>query len=66
MTFSAILTFARSSYLDILSVVQFPPTEIEFLDGLPFQGAHFAMFIAVPLLATLGVVLLSRPHFWGS
>lgn len=63
MTLSAILTFARSSYLDILSVVQFPPTEIEFLDGLPFRGVHFAMFIAIPLLATLGVVVLSRPHF---
>jgi hypothetical protein len=63
MTSSALLTFARSSYMDILSVVQFAPTEMEFLDGLPFQGVHFAMFVGIPLFATLGVILLSRRHF---
>jgi len=63
MTFSSILTFSTSSYLGILSRMRFPPTEMEALDGLPFQGFHFAMFIGIPLLVTLGVIALSKRHF---
>lgn len=63
MTSSTIWTFARSSYVDILAVLQFPPTEIEILDGLPLEGVYFAALAGVPLLATLGVVFLARPHF---
>jgi hypothetical protein len=33
------------------------------LQGLPFQGFHFAAFIGVPLLVTLGVIILSKRHF---
>ncbi|OGO04544.1 MAG: hypothetical protein A2Y73_04890 [Chloroflexi bacterium RBG_13_56_8] len=50
LTVSTLLTFLRSSYLDILQRMQFPPTEMDALDG-------------VPLLATLGVVALSKKHF---
>ncbi|MDY7042206.1 MAG: hypothetical protein SVX38_15220, partial [Chloroflexota bacterium] len=63
MTFSSILTFSRYSYLDILSRMKFPPTEIEILDGLPFQGFHFAVFFGIPLLITLTVIVLSKKHF---
>jgi hypothetical protein len=63
MISSSVSTFATSRYLDILSVVKFPPTEVGFLDGLPLQGFHFAVFIGIPLLATLGVAILSKPHF---
>ena len=63
MTFSVILSFSRASYLDILSRMRFPPTEMEALDGLPFQGFHFALFFGIPLLITLGVIVLSKRHF---
>jgi hypothetical protein len=65
LTFSSILTFAKSSYSDILSKLSFPPTEMEALDGLPFQGVHFAVLVGVPLLLTLGAIVLSRRHFGG-
>jgi hypothetical protein len=63
MAFSSILTLARSSLSDILAGMNFPPTEMEALQGLPFQGVHFAAFIGVPLLVTLGVIVVSKRHF---
>jgi hypothetical protein len=43
--------------------MRFPPTELEFLDGLPFQGFHFALFIAIPLFLTLGLIVFSKQYF---
>jgi hypothetical protein len=63
MAFSSILTLARSSFSDILARMNFPPTEMEVLQGLPFQGVHFAAFIGVPLVVTVGVIILSKRHF---
>jgi multisubunit Na+/H+ antiporter MnhE subunit len=63
MACSSILTLATSRYADILSNLNFPPREMEILDGLPFQGFHFAALIGVPLLLTLGLIFLSKRHF---
>jgi hypothetical protein len=63
MTLSTILTFLQSSYLEILEIADFPPTEMAFLDGVPLQGYHLAVFFGVPLLATLGIIIASRQHF---
>jgi hypothetical protein len=63
MTLSLILTLVRSSYADILSGMNFPPTEMEMLGGVPAQGIHFAVLIGIPLLATLGAIVLSRRYF---
>ena len=63
LTFSAVLTLARSSYLDMLAKLHFPPTEVEMLDGVPLHGLHFAAFIGLPLLLTLVAILRSRHYF---
>lgn len=63
MALSSLLTLLKSRYLDMLSMMRFPPTEIEFLDGLPVQGYHFAVLIGIPLLMTLGVLILAKRHF---
>jgi hypothetical protein len=63
MALTSILTFLGSDYLDILSRMNFPPTEMEALAGLPLQGFHFALFFGVPLLVTLVVIILSKRHF---
>ncbi len=63
LTFSSILTLSRSSLSDILSGMKFAPTEMRALQGLPFQGFHFAILIGIPLLLTLGVILLSKRYF---
>jgi hypothetical protein len=65
-TTSSILTLTRSRYADILSAMDLPPTEVKFLDGVPLQGFHFAVFTGIPLLITLGVILVSRKHFGSS
>ena len=63
LTVSVTLTLARSSYLDILSNMGFPPREMAFLDGLPFQGSHFAVLIGIPLFLTLGLIVYSKRYF---
>jgi hypothetical protein len=30
---------------------------------LPIQGYHFAVMVGIPLLLTLGVIVLARRHF---
>lgn len=62
-TFSTLLTLFRSRYSTILSGLAFPPREMEFLGGLPFQGYHFAVLVGPPLLITWGVAVLSKRHF---
>jgi len=63
---SFILTLVPSRYADILASLNFPSREMEFLGKLPFQGFHFAALIGVPLLLTLGLICLSKRHFWPS
>ena len=63
LTFSSILTLCRCSLSDILSRMKFAPTEMEALQGLPFQGGLMAAFIGIPLLLTLGLIILSKRHF---
>ncbi|MGA9351918.1 MAG: hypothetical protein WBW48_24370 [Anaerolineae bacterium] len=63
ITSSSILTLCRSSLSDILSRMKFAPTEMEALQGLPFQGWHLAAFIGIPLLLTLGLIILSKRYF---
>ncbi len=62
-TFSTLLTCFNSSYSTLLYSLRFPPREIEFLEGLPVQGYHFAVLVGIPLLITWCLAILSRRHF---
>ena len=62
LTSSSILTLCRCSLSDILSSMKFAPTEMEALQGLPFQGWLMAAFIGIPLLLTLGLIILSKRY----
>lgn len=63
MTLSSILTLSRSSFLDILSVMNLPEFEREILQGVPLHGVHFAALIGIPLLITLGLIIYSKRYF---
>jgi len=60
---SLLLTFSRLSWAELLSAMAFPTLETQALSGIPASGWHIVAFLAPPLLATLGVVLVSRRHF---
>lgn len=62
-TCSTVITFLKSNYAALLTGLAFPARELEFLGGVPLQGVHFAIMIGVPLLATFGLVLLSKRYF---
>lgn len=62
-TFSLVVTLIQSSFSEMLSLMRFPPTEMDLLEGVPLQGVHFAPFIGIPLVITLGVIILSKRHF---
>jgi hypothetical protein len=66
LTVSSVLTLAGSSYLDLLSKLDFPPTEVEMLDGVPASGLHFAAFVGLPLMLTLVAIVLSKRYFGAS
>ena len=63
LTASGLTTLLSSSYAEILSALDLPALEMDMLDGMPLTGAHFAVFVGVPLLITLTLFILSRKHF---
>lgn len=63
MTASLLVTLTRSSWAEILQVLDFPPREVDMLDGLPIQGYHLAILIGAPLIITLAVIVWAKPYF---
>ncbi len=61
---SFILTFSIKSLSDIYPLMNFAPLEIEIFQNLPFQGLRLSIFIAVPLLATLAIMIYSKRYFF--
>jgi len=57
------MTFAMHSFMDILSVLAFPPTELQFLQGIPAQGYHFAILSGIPFIITWLIAVFSRRNF---
>lgn len=63
LTSTIVVAFATTSYFELLSTANFPQFEVDFLDGIPLQGIHLALFFGIPLLATWCVVLASKRGF---
>jgi hypothetical protein len=63
LTTSLVVTLLNSTWLQLLALADFPPFEVEFLDGIPAKGWYLAAFLALPLVATLVLLLGSRRHF---
>ena len=57
---STTITLVGTTYADLLVMARFPAYEIEFLDGIPMQGWHLALFIGLPLIATLAVLAVAK------
>lgn len=62
-TLSLIATFALNTYSDLLSVLAFPPTEVDILKNIPLQGYHLAVLAGIPLVVTLLLAIRSQHHF---
>jgi len=62
-TFSTVLTFLRTSYLNMLSVLAFPPREMEFLRVIPIEGYYFACLAGIPLLITWLIAVFSKRYY---
>lgn len=60
---SWLITFAQTSWANLLAWMQFSPTEVEMLAGIPLQGYEIGVFVGLPMLACLAVILASRRHF---
>jgi hypothetical protein len=57
---SAISTLILSSYQDLLVLADFPLAELEFLQGIPAQGYHFALLVGLPMVVTWLVLAFSK------
>jgi hypothetical protein len=60
LTVSTIWTLWQTTYAELLAGLEFPAAELEFLAGVPVQGWHLALFLALPLAATVGLILYAR------
>ena len=60
---SWLVTFAQTSYTELLAWLQFAPTEMEALSGIPLQGYEIGLFAGLPMLACLALILANRRHF---
>jgi hypothetical protein len=63
LAFTVTMTLLKTSYPELLSLMNFPPTEMEILQGMPLQGYHLAIIFGLPLLLSIGVTLFSNRHF---
>jgi hypothetical protein len=62
LTVSTIVTFALTRYQELLILLALPPREIEFLDGVPLQGVHLAVFFGLVFALPLTWLVVSRKH----
>ena len=57
---STIWTLWQTTYAELLAGLEFPPAELDFLADVPAQGWHLALFLGLPLVATVGLILYAR------
>jgi hypothetical protein len=62
-TLSYIITLMRSSWMEILSILNLPPFEIEFLQGIPLEGYHLAILAGLPFFWVICLILRARSGF---
>ena len=62
---SLVWSLSTSTLGEVLEGLNFPPTEMEALQGMPLHGAHLAAFLGLPLIVTLGVILFSKRYYLG-
>lgn len=63
LTVSVVYTLGRTRYAHLLALWNLPATEIRWLQGIPIQGYHLAVFVGLPLALTVAVALVSRRYF---
>jgi hypothetical protein len=65
LAISLVLTFATTSFSEILTGMRFPPAEMEALQNVPVEGVHLAAFLGFPLLLTTIAIARSKRSFSG-
>jgi hypothetical protein len=63
LTVSTVVSFAVTSYPDLLGILNLPAREIDFLDGVPLQGVHLAVFFGLVFALPLAWLVACRRHF---
>jgi len=58
-----IVTFAQTSYAELLAWLRLAPVEMQAMSGIPLQGYEVGLFAGLPMLACLGVLVASGRHF---
>ena len=60
---SSIITLLLSDFSEIVTLLNFPPTETKALINIPLKGFHLSVIFGIPLIITLGVIIFSRKYF---
>jgi hypothetical protein len=62
LTVSTAVTFAATSYAALLGLLNLPAREIDFLDGVPLQAVHLAVFFGLIFALPLAWLVVCRRH----
>lgn len=59
MAFLWVGALLQTQWMELVTLLDFPPAEVAILDGLPLRGWHLAVLVGLPLAGTLVAVLHS-------
>lgn len=65
MAVSWLASLLRTSWPELLTVLNFPRLEARALEGMPVEGWHLAVLVEIPLVVTLGYLVGARRVFCG-
>jgi hypothetical protein len=60
---STALTLFPLSFQDLVSAANLPPLESNVMQDVPLRGVHITLFIDMPVLVTIGLLLISKRYF---
>ena len=60
---ATVASLAATEYLDLLGLLDLPARELEFLDGVPLQGAHLAAFLGLIFALPIGWLIACKKYF---
>ncbi len=60
---NTIMTLFQVSFLELIAITQFPPTEIDILQEMPVQSYHLIVFFGLPLFFSLFAIVVSKKQF---
>ncbi len=57
---NTVMTLLQVSFSELLAALQFPPSEMDILQGIPVQSYHLIVVFGLPLFLTIAAIIAAR------